>query len=340
MKIRLLIVLIIVNSSAMRGASFPSSEGSAKASCVAGVCYSHFDWDSHFDSNQSNPHAAKSTQVTKELDERSMPLDEYERYMIEQGKYLSSSKEALESAYAAHMSRFERYKDQAIMQVLADESIEDKISAVETLLGARETLAQRYLLISLYWEQGRLDEAISLLEDIPNSKTLDYRKDEEYLDFLLCYSILQELATSESKVLSAYQEEQLLILAEKKSNQAAAMAAILLDTYTVYSYYEVLVEPEETRSMRSGSFHGSFPSKKSLGLFPNPAKDNATLMNIPLGTVAIHIRDAQGRTRITQAARNTPHQVLEVTGLSAGSYQVTCLDSAGKEIETVSFIVQ
>ena len=57
--------------------------------------------------------------------------------------------------------------DQAIMELLWDEGVTDKIATVEALLDGRETLAQRYLRVQLYMEVGRFAEAISLLEDVP-----------------------------------------------------------------------------------------------------------------------------------------------------------------------------
>ena len=340
MKIRLLIVLIIVNSSAMRGASFPSSEGSAKASCVAGVCYSHFDWDSHFDSNQSNPHAAKSTQVTKELDERSMPLDEYERYMIDQGKYLLSSKEAIESALSAHLNRYETLMGQAIMEVLHSDAYEDKIAQVESMLLGQESLAQRYLRVDLYIEQGRYAEAQQLLADIPTDKVLDFRKDEEYADFQLCYDILLDMKMNSSSALSMIQEQSLEEILDKRSTRASAMAASLLHAYAGHAYYETLVAPAylEGKSMRE--HHDLIPVRPSnMKLSPNPASDFLVVeLKDAIAIARLEILDVKGilhRTELNINAR--PALVIHLKGLKAGTYFVRAISIEGEEMDTQQF---
>ncbi len=50
----------------------------------------------------SNPHAAKSGRVQKELDERMQPLEEYQRAMIDEGLDLVSFKEELEARRSHH----------------------------------------------------------------------------------------------------------------------------------------------------------------------------------------------------------------------------------------------
>ena len=296
--------------------------------------YSH----SHFDSNQSNPHAAKSLEVEKELDERSLPLDEYQRMMIEQGKYLTSSKEAMESALAQHLSRYERLMDQAIMELLWDEGVTDKIATVEALLDGRETLAQRYLRVQLYMEVGRFAEAISLLEDVPVSKALDTRKDEEYLDYHTCFSIWRALEEEDRESLTSYEEGELLSIVEKRSNQAIGMAQVLLYDYASDEYLEVLVEPAAPKSNRRGLVPSL--SASALTLFPNPAKDIVTLSGIPASTQRIELIDASGKLVLLHQAKNQRNEIIETRSLRSGHYDIRCLDHSGHVLATEKLIIR
>jgi len=200
--------------------------------------------------------------------------------------------------------------------------------------------AQRYLLVSLYWEQGREEEAMTLLADVPDSKTLDYRKDEEHAGYLTCYTILQELSAAGSSSLTNNQEAQLMGIAEKESNQAAAMAQIMLFQYADFDYAEVLVKPETDRSMSGGTHYRFRPTKAQLSVFPNPANDHITLLNVPVETVMIDILDAQGRRKNNFLSKHTTNQVLRISDLEAGAYQVRCMSKEGAEIESTLLIVE
>lgn len=289
---------------------------------------------------QSNPHAAKSIEVDKKLDERSQPLDEYQRMLFAQGKYLTSNKEVLESALAENRSRYERWMGQAIQEMLWDETVTDKVTAMESLLDGRETLAQRYLGVQLYMEAGRYSEAISLLEDIPVSKTLDARKDEEYLDYHTCFSIWKALEEESRDQLTSYEEGELLTILQKRSNQAIGMAQVLLYDFGDYDYHEVLVEPSEAKSNRSGRVSREPMAKPVFQVFPNPAQDFATITGIPASAESIELMDSAGRSVKTQRTTGRRSEIIHIQGMVSGQYEVRCLDDSGRLLGSTKLIVQ
>jgi len=273
---------------------------------------------------ESNPQAAKSKEVEKKLDDRMMPLEEYQRYMIEQGKQIMSSKELIASRIAYHESRQHAALDAIIVDIMMDSTVVDKRAEIDAQVIGRESLDIRYLRIDLAIEDGDLTAAQSLLDNIPNDIELRGLKDQEYADFVACYEMLIDLLIAEPESLTAAQQDQLYTIALKNSTRASGMAEIMLVDYAGYLIDEVLVDPLSTqKSNRNWNPQKpKFSTDPSLHLYPNPSTDHVVLEFRNWGSVILlELRDALGRViRNEEIVSTKTAHVLDVSGLSPGTY--------------------
>lgn len=273
---------------------------------------------------ESNPQAAKSKEVEKELDERMMPLSEYQRYMIAQGEALLSSKERLESRIAYHEQRYHSALRGLVITILADTTVVDKRTEISNAVAGRETLDLRYFRIELAIEDAALTSAENLLEDIEDDFPLRGLKDQEYQDYMACYEIELDLINSESDSLNTVQRDILELIAYKHSTRASGKAIALLTGYDGQLFDEVLVDPEATdksaRTWRPDK--GGRWDLPSFEVYPNPANEHLTITYRGWGGGAkLTVIDAHGRT-LTSDLINTDKSahVLNISELPVGSY--------------------
>jgi len=228
---------------------------------------------------QSNPHAAKSSKVQKELDERTMPLEEYQREMINEGLELVSFKEQLEASKSHHEGKVNFLLNQIIHDILSDSTEVDKIAAIESAIDGYAAPDHYYLIVDLYLNAGKLSEAQAKLNQVGADFELDPRRDAEYADYLEVYGVLFDKISNGINILTQTEMDLLVEIAYKKSTLAAGLALSVLYEYADYSFLEVLVEPDlqlqgqgkSNNSANSGRIQKDF-KERSINLFPNPTR--------------------------------------------------------------------
>ena len=276
---------------------------------------------------ESNPHAAKSGTIQEKLDQRSIPLEEYMRDMIDQGLYVISTKEELESRLSHYENEQHSEMNVAIMDVLTDSSLVDKMTEVDQLLAntGRETLDLRYLRIELHLEEGQLTTAQALLDDIATDFYLNERKGQEYLDFQYCYSLLIAKAGNGEGSLSGTEESELLTIAFKRNSRARALAEVILAGYTEYLIEEVLMQPGTVAKSQQGRRRAGKPIAKEFNgieLFPNPASDYLVVRNSFTGhDFSIVTSDGKVLSKGVLASERRI-TVIDTSQLPTGSYKL------------------
>ncbi len=286
---------------------------------------------------ESNPQAAKSKEVEKKLDDRLMPLEEYQRYMIEQGKYLLSDKEILEARIAYHESEQHAALDEIIIDIMMDSTIVEKRTEIEAEVSGRESLDIRYLRIDLAIEEGDMTAAQALLDAIPNDLPLRGLKEPEYLDFVSSYEMLIYLLDTESTTLTQSQEDELYLIAVKRATRASGMAQIMLMEYGDYLFDEVLVDPESTAKSRRNwnPRKPKFSIDPSLNIYPNPASDHIVIEFRNWGEqVSLQLNDAVGKNIRDEFinSSNTAY-ILDFTSLSEGTYSLLLRSMDGQQVQ-------
>lgn len=279
---------------------------------------------------QSNPHAAKSGKVQKELDERSMPLEEYQRAMVDEGLELVSYKEELE-AYRSYLdNRYLFILNQIIYDILSDDTEDDKITAIESAIQGYETVDHYYLLVDLLVDAEKISDAEAKLNQIGIVFNLDPRRNAEYMDYMNVYSIIFDKVESGSQTLTTSEFDQLETIALKNSTMAAGLALATLKEYADYFFIEPLIEPDyQGKSNKARNHRAKVPMLSDIKVYPNPASD-IVLANIPseYETVRVLIFDSNGR-QVKSLNAGTGIVTFNVSDLDSGTYIIQIFKQNG-----------
>ncbi len=277
----------------------------------------------------SNPHAAKSEKLQRELDERMQPLAEYQLDMINQGLDLVSYKEGLEARESYHRTKYSALIDQLAIEAFEDTTGIHLIDEIEAIIVGYETPEYAYLLADLYVRAGNMPAAQNQLNLIAENFELDTRKEAEYLDYQVVYGILMALATSSDTVSTIAQTDMLEEIAFKHSTRAAGLAAVTLSQCADFLLLETLVEPIDATPKSNRRPIKGGPEIKLCKVYPNPTA-GILIIEVPFGfqNVALRITDVNGRlvfeSRIIEGL-NT----INLREVSTGPYQLTIRSKDG-----------
>jgi hypothetical protein len=271
---------------------------------------------------QSNPHAAKSEKVQKELDERLLPLADYQRDMIDQGLELISTKEELEAGYAYHKSRVSFLLSQRIHEILSDTTFTDPIGEIANLIDVYRSPDQYYFLIGLYISTGDMVEAQNMLNQVDLHFDLDDRRYAEYQDYQIAFEIWIDLESQNRLQLSSSEKTDLEIIAYRKSTLAKGLARSMLSFYGDQEFSEALVEPVFNGSGKSNSSKSkTYGSESAITLYPNPTRGLLFIRGVQEPDVIAEVYDASGR-KIKEVQIQVESSLIELTGFSPDTYNV------------------
>ncbi len=270
--------------------------------------------------NRSQNVAAKSSRIQEKLDERMVPLADYQRAMIDEGLQLVSYKEGLEARESYYKTRYNFLLNQIIFEIFADTTRMDKISAIISAIDGYETVDHYYLIIDLYLKAGKITEAQNWLNAIGTDFNLDPRRDAEYADFIAVYTILFNKATTDDTTLTQNEQNTLETIAYKHSTLAASLAKVTLYGYTGIPFLEVLVKPEFGGTPKSMNQPSKTPEIKECKVYPNPTA-GILLVEIPTDCEKVEavVRDSNGRI-LHQEFLQSGMATLNLRALSSGNY--------------------
>ncbi len=285
----------------------------------------------------SNPHAAKSSRIQEKLDERAVPLADYQRAMIDEGLQLVSYKEGLEARESYYKTRYNFLLNQIIFEIFADTTRLDKISAIISAIDGYETVDHYYLIIDLYLKAGKITEAQNWLNAIGTDFNLDPRRDAEYADFIAVYGILFDHAATGDTTLTQNEQNTLNTIAYKHSTLAASIAKVTLFGYTGILFLEVLVKPEFGGTPKSMNHPSKAPEIKECKVYPNPTA-GVLLIEIPDDYVEVQaiVRNESGKV-IRNEVLSSGMATLNLRALASGSYTLYLHSEVGdlKEIHQI-----
>jgi hypothetical protein len=271
----------------------------------------------------SNPHVAKSGRLQRELDERILPLDEYQRDMINQGLQLVSHKERLE-ARENHL----RTRTSALVNQIILESLDDSTLVIQSLL---ESLAlsfpsvDKYQLISeQYLNIGNTVSAGNWLSSIADEFNLDTRQSAEHADFITIRSIITNTTATGDSILSPANIATLEQISFKHGSRAALLAELILSEYTGQLLLETLVEPnDESKSIKSKKPTVSSTGGKRSKVFPNPSS-GIFIVDIPRewSEIIISVLDQAGKVVYNIHSTNIDVTNIDLRHLASGSYNL------------------
>ncbi len=268
----------------------------------------------------SNPHAAKSSRIQEKLDERMVPLADYQRAMIDEGLQLVSYKEELEARESYYKTRYNFLLNQIIFEIFTDTTRMDKISAIISAIDGYETIDHYYLIIDLYLKAGKITEAQNWLNALATDFNLDPRRDAEYVDFIDVYSILFNKAATGDTTLTQNEQNTLETIAYKHSTLAASLAKVTLFGYTGIPFLEVLVKPDFGGTPKSMNQSSKPPEIKECKVYPNPTA-GILIIEIPkkFDELEAIVRDSNGKILLNELL-TSGLATLNLRFLASGNY--------------------
>lgn len=284
---------------------------------------------------QSNPHAAKSSRIQTELDQRSLPLEIYQREMIDEGLDLVFSyKENLEARRSYHEGKYHALLNLILFEIIEDTLILDKVSAIEAVISGYETVDHYYLIIDLLIMEKRIAEAQSKLTEIATDFNLDPRRDDEYSDFIDVYTIWFDKVLTGDTILTQQELNTLGIIAYRNFTLADGLAKVLLYNYASIPIHEPLVKPEISTTPKSNSKSSKVPESKVFKIYPNPTR-GIVLIEIPTTyeKVNVTVIDIYGKIVYKEQCQSG-EALINLRDLSTGSYIVRLDDKDGNMKES------
>ena len=293
----------------------------------------------------ANPHTAKSQLLMKKLDERLVPVPDYQKAQILAGCSILTLKQELESKLAGYKLR----KTNAINAMIRyyKEELENPVTVSDSLLALFQSdnnLKSSYRLAWLYLERGEYQLGANLMSNIPNQFTLSDEEQQEHTNITGIYNITSVLFENGNPIetLSKNQVEELQILTSTGTGAAKVYARNILLTLDKMEYKEPILHPDFLMSSEAIETYNNLLAVEAphqLSVYPNPSK----------GFIFLECRmetDEEGFIEITDVTGRVVHNIpiddkqKHVTILTndwqTGIYIAT-LKVNGKTLESVKY---
>lgn len=266
----------------------------------------------------SNPQAAKSKKVNDKLDARIIPLEEYQREMIDQGLTWVSYKENLEAEMTKISSNINYAFYAEIDSILMDTNIVDKKSAILNQFVNPRSIRDFYYQINLLQDLGDFAEAESLINSVGTLIELSDMQIQD-LDHLLLLNNLKE-EIDDSSILSNDQIQSLESIVNFSSSFVSSEAKEILSRYGFADPYERLTInfPDVYKSYNVQE--GKVEKHNKYSVYPNPATDFVYLNgNVEQKSLIVKTLNLQGKV-IDSFDWNSNELLVDVSELVAGWY--------------------
>lgn len=287
---------------------------------------------------RANPHAAKLSDIQKELDQRLNQLTPAQRALINEGLDLTSYKEGLEATQSHLESQAAAIVNRMVLDILSDTTIIDKTQAIESFTADLDNPQNQYFLIDWAIKKGDLSSAQSRLDAL-ETWTMNSEDSEALSDLQTAYGIQLALLSSNDSTLSPARHQILENLILSKPNSlAAAKAQLLLKVYAGVDFHEVLVEPDwqsKTPKARRGKYEA--PPINQCKVYPNPT-EGILIVEVPVQfeTVLCQVISVGGQVVMaeTLGRERTGLATVNLRHLPAGVYTLHLTDTSGQLKET------
>lgn len=295
---------------------------------------------------QNNPQAAKSEKLNEALDNRLMPLEEWQQLLVAQGKtwlsdlenVRSEISETIKNYYRALADELASIKNSELSDLEKDELIVNTLSNME--------FPNNNLMLAVHQlSVGRIEESKNVLDQIAFSLSSD---DFSRLDLLTYKELMDYEFSSESnnESIEIGQIDHLTSLAENSYLPISSSISSALLTQIGYEIHEPLYNEINLKSTQTltNEFVKNETTKVNdwLQVSPNPASDYVAIRfeRAPISAGAkLNISDLQGR-EVAQQNIASPDglQSLDVRSLANGVYSITVMDM-GFALTTKKLIV-
>ena len=283
----------------------------------------------------ANPQSAKSGEILDAVDSRYDPMPDYMMADIMQGLDQIGALESLESK----IGYWENYRTQAVNELIrefiSDTTLINPEDSLINLLQDETSLESKYRLAFALGENNQTEEALEILNEIPESFSMTYEVLETYNQYRDYFAILMMMNDSclNPRQLDSSSVQSLFLIMNSNLPLISSYARGLLLKGRKIEYTEKLMFPTGLKSYPSyyylNSVKSSFPLKRHLILFPNPAGDYViayfNIQNYDESGVLL-INDIHGKNLgIIKLAAQQNQLVIDLSGYSDGVYLISLI---------------
>ena len=285
-----------------------------------------------------NPHGAKSEELLFQLLDREVPMSDYMMAEILGGRFTLSEKELFENNIADLDN-----KKQGLKNLLLNNCLFENRDSIKLFLENETNLNAKYQLAFMCYEDGDIDLANTILNNIPSDFSLTSNEIEEHYAYQELLSILSQNGSFSCC------PDSLMIVAlndflSHSSGKPRSFARNLLIMNRVIDYDEPILRPNPFKS--SGfpyyRFNHIIPDI-GFSLFPNPASKYVTInfMKEEISNVSfLSICNLTGIELVRKFLQEgVESEVINISNLKTGIYFCKFIsDGKIKKVEKLTII--
>jgi hypothetical protein len=290
----------------------------------------------------ANPHAAKSEELLNALDNRFTPMPSYMLDEILEGADITGPKEILEKTVLS----FENKRGAAqsgLVRLLLDNRENGFVDSLHSLIYTEQYPAAHYLLATAHMSISDTLSALNLLNNIPNSFTLDARQQDIHNAMMALSGINAALNTDTTFLQpDSAQVITLFDIFDQKLGLAGIYAQNLLIAAGLLEYEADIEIPEMLKFMPvfQKERRRAPEGPAYIKVFPNPARSYITAeykLDAEPSNAQLLVIAADGRMIRQVHLKNSQDQVvIELQNLPAGIYFIQ-LKNNHKMLGTAKF---
>ncbi len=288
----------------------------------------------------ANPQSAKSSEVNEALDNRTNLLTEEQREDVDQGVFVLSAFESLQSKLGDALAQRAQVQYAIVNHYLNDSTGTDSL---KIYLAAQPDLWAKQLLLMQYLAEADTLAADNLLQTIPINN-LNPSQQAEWNDLAEYYSLCKQIAINENNLTDSLQVIALMELASHIS-AAGSYARNLLISQNILVYSEPYIFPDE--NLKSGKVikrkQVTNRNDADFKVYPNPAKDYVIIVYTGEKSnkfSSMEIMDAMGRIILKRKFEEASgFQIIPLSGLAPGAYTIRIFKDSGTNSESKLIIL-
>jgi hypothetical protein len=281
----------------------------------------------------SNPQAAKSNEVLDKVNNRMIPFTEYQKQMIMNGQNLTSYLESLRNEMKDEMRMSKMKLIRMKNLILANNSIQDKYSALENLYAEEWQKEDLMLRVTNQFHAGNLAQAEALVDQWPNYYNATTDELQLMHDWLWLIANANTLDDMEAP-LSQADDDQLQQLTCSALPELSQMAANVLERRGIMERIEMLDIPVENE-LRMARDHNNAVPEEFFQIYPNPSTNYAIISSKEISIKFRHVEvfDMAGR-KVEQLIwkENTNQFILNTMDWQSGVYLIRINDGTYHEL--------
>ncbi len=293
----------------------------------------------------ANPHTAKSDELINKLDERLVPVPEYMKAQVLQGRDLTTLKTGLESQLAGYRLKKARAFNGLVWFYTCESATWlEATDSLMVLYQQDNDLESKYRLALLYLDRGEYQLGDNILDDIPASYGLEGDGLTEHQAMESFYGLAWDIKENGSSFMQVteVQVQELVEIEAIPAGMAGVWARDILVMLGEMVYEEPIQVPDLMKSSEAEADYKELLKTEApsiLQVFPNPSKDYV-ILGYKLETIhtgVIEIQDVVGKKVHMVHTDELQNQVTVLTQDWKPGVYVASLKINDKVLESVKF---